>query len=248
MKNYLTNTGVPCGLKKFDKSIADHKLELDLEDMFSFLKNRYYGSKDQLLNSAKFNNPFRELDKTSKWIFNNCSTEKDFYFARFINRIDVLEKGYPTESPFTNTQAYQISPSALRMRGYSNIAPLFEIDIPNKVNDVLKEAPDYDRMNKAFGGGVPFVMYQISLDLAWKFPLKYDRNLKPYYGSGSKHFNTELTDKQILAATSLHWPECPREVYLFDVENWLCEYRKYLTYGKSGIPFNRRRINQQKLF
>lgn len=259
------------GLWKLQKSIKDANIELNIDDLFEFLKKREmirngHSLSDEVLTKSKILNVFREHDKTSQWIFNNVShakydTFEYFYWCRWINRIDVLKTFWPhkilPDGPISNQSAYQINPSLAKGFGYKKMREVYENVLPYKwkqVEEAYKDSNSFEEaahnMNKAFGGRSQFVMFQIAIDEAW---YNCDYNMlrsRPYYGTGSNNFANEIHYEQILEEVNKRKPSwVVREVYPFDVENWLCEYRKYRIRQINGIPQNRNyKPKQQKLF
>lgn len=253
------------GLWKLQKSIKDAKIELKTDELFEFLRKREAVRNgeifdDNVLMNSKILNVFREHDKTSKWIIYNVQGNpfKYFYWCRWINRIDILKKFWPDmilpEGPISNQSAYQLNPSLAKGFGYKKMREVFENVIPYKWEDV-KEAYDnsnsFDEaahnMNEAFGGRSQFVMFQIAIDMAVFTRNRKMLSSKPYYGTGSSNYSNYIPIEDILKEVEGQ-PWLIREPFPFDVENWLCEYRKYRIRQINGIPQNRNYKNNLKLF
>lgn len=256
------------GLWKLQKSIREANIELNIDELFDFLEKREAvrngeSFDDDVLMNSKILNVFREHDKTSVWIEDNVQGDpfEYFWWCRWINRIDVLTQFFPDkvlpDGPISNQSAYQLNPSLAKGFGYKKMREVFEKELPNLWKDVevaYRESNSLEEaaysMNKAFGGRSQFVMFQIAIDMA-----KHENDLdmlrsRPYYGTGSNNFVNEIHYEEILEAVKRDKPSWViREVFPFDVENWLCEYRKYRIRQINGIPKNRNyKGNKQKLF
>ena len=87
-------------------------------------------------------------------------------------------------------------------------------------------------------------MFQAALDVAWHRPDLMYRDSMPYFGSGSKnaHINVNEMQDYLNKNKPMGW----RYFYLFDVENAMCEYRKYCMRKAKGIPANRK-FNSERL-
>ena len=253
------------GLWKLQKSIKDAKIELKLDELYEFLRKREAvrnGSRfdDNVLMNSKILNVFREHDKTSKWILEHIQGEyfEYFWWCRWINRIDVLEKFFPEmilpEGPISNQSAYQLNPSLAKKFGYKKMREVFVNVIPHKwgaVSKAYRNSCCFDdaaqNMNEAFGGCSQFVMFQLAIDIAWHEKDEDMLQSKPYYGTGSSNYANYIPIQEILdGAKGQDW--LVRDAYPFDAENWLCEYRKYRIRQINGIPQNRNYKSNLKLF
>jgi len=96
-----------------------------------------------------------------------------------------------------------------------------------------------NKFNALFGGGAQFAIFQWLIDCAWVTSNERLLSSAPFIGSGGKMLNYDLD--QLLEYINGHWDEMPRKFYPYDVENALCEYRKYYMWSKYGIPNNRKR-------
>ena len=145
-----------------------------------------------------------------------------------------------------NPGAYQINPRIGFKYGHRNIRDSLINVIPERMDYVVEALQSTDqideattRANEAFGGFSNFWMFQAALDVAWLYPDLMDRNSEPYFGSGSKQ--TEgLNPEMMLDYLNANKPKNWREFYPFDVENALCEFRKYKMRQAKGIPNNRK--------
>lgn len=223
---------------------------------------------DKVLSKSKFLNVFREHDKVSKVIYANAPSNMFYeyiYIMRLVNHAvhipwlmqdgsewlssvesvrDKMRHFIDKGDTVCNPGAYQINPRIGFKYGYRNIRDSLINVIPNRmpyVIEALKSTNQIDvatdNANKAFGGFTNFWMFQAAIDIAWIYPSKMDRNSKPYFGSGSKQ---SIIDEDImLSYLNENKPIAWREFYPFDVENAICEYRKYCMRKAKGIPFNR---------
>ena len=245
------------GLWKLQKSIKAANIELDIDELFSFLSKREavrngQNFDDNVLMKSKLLNVFREHDKTSRWILDHVQGNNYFeyyWWCRWINRIDVLTKFFPTKTlptgPISNQSAYQLNPSLAKKHGYKKMREVFENVLPTRWIDVEKayrESGSFEeaahKMNEAFGGCSQFVMFQIAIDIAWHEKDEQMLMSRPYYGTGSDNYANEVHYEEILEKVKGQ-PWLIRKPYPFDVENWLCEYRKYKIRQLNGIPQNR---------
>ena len=149
------------------------------------------------------------------------------------------------EGTVCNPGAYQINPRIGFDMGYRNIRDAMVNKIPKVIIDVadamistnqIDEATD--RANKAFGGFSNFWMFQAAIDISWHRPELMDPYSHPYMGSGSKNAVIDMT--MLREYLNANKPNEWREFYPYDVENALCEYRKYCMRTEKGIPNNRK--------
>ena len=205
---------------------------------------------DPILHRTHFTNIHRQDDKVSRYIFGrlqHCSGPLLVYnllLSRLINRIDVLSKFLPTlpsidlsflldgEGVVMNPKAYQISPGMVKLDNYETCREtivyytkkIYE-DVFNAITSTtdLKEATELG--NKAFGGSVCFVMYQVVLDYHY-LTGHYDDNSNIFIGQGAKLILDTLGGLEFLS-TEL-------DMNKYDIEHAACEYRKYL-YRKDKV-------------
>ena len=196
---------------------------------------------DPVLKHSKFCNIRREHDKTTQFIHSTLSgldgvtLWQNLMLSRFINRIDTLrtvipwngkDLSYLLESPFTNPYAYQLSSSLVKTRRWDTVREIIVYDVPTKA-DCTWEAANLFRTpgsaakatNLAFGKGAEFVFYQIVLDYAQMrgvWDLTSDDIIT---GTGSKVI------APMIDTSSLN-------MLPYEIENVLCEYRKYLYQSK----------------
>ena len=129
--------------------------------------------------------------------------------------------------------------------GYRNIRDTMVYKIPKVLDDVataLISSTQIDESvnvaNKAFGGFSNFWMFQSAIDVSWHRPDVIDPNSHPYMGSGSK--NAVIDMDMLRDYLNKNKPTSWRLFFPYDVENALCEYRKYCMRNKNGIPNNRK--------
>jgi hypothetical protein len=225
---------------------------------------------DEILAKSKFLNVFREHDAVSKIIFKHAPKGDLIYpyvyLARLVNHrkhipwlfsshdwlsnldsiknkmIDFVNKG----DTVCNPGAYQINPRIGFKYGHRNIRDSLKYVIPARLEHVVNALKSTDKINEAtvrannaFGGFSNFWMFQSALDIAWLRPDLMDRNSKPYFGSGSKQVES-FDSKIMLNYLNKNKPNNWRNFYPFDVENALCEFRKYKMRQTKGIPNNRK--------
>ena len=229
---------------------------------------------DYILANSKFINVFREDDKVSQTIFkyapNNDLIYPYSYISRLVNHIDhipwlfkdldwlknkstvkaKMQEFVDKGTTVCNPGAYQINPRIGFKYGYRNIRDALIYVVPNRLEHVIEALKSTnkldvaaDRANEAFGGFTNFWMFQAALDIAWLRPDLMDRDSEPYLGSGSKQVDISLYDLQEYLNNNK--PKEWRQFYLFDVENALCEYRKYKMRQEQGIPNNRQYKNNK---
>ena len=230
---------------------------------------------DYVLNNSKFLNVFREDDAVSKVVNQYCKAMSNWtneafaeqvILMRLINHRDLIPLFYSRDFDtlkermewFTsrdgtvcNPGAYQINPRIGFDMGYRNIRDAMVHKIPKVIDNVVKgilssnkidEATD--AANSAFGGFSNFWMFQACIDISWWRPELMDPMSHPYMGSGSKQavIDMEMLREYLNENKPSHW----RAFFPYDVENALCEYRKYCMRTEKGIPPNRK-YKQRKL-
>ena len=158
---------------------------------------------------------------------------------------DKMKEFVDLGSTVCNPGAYQINPRIGFKYGHRNIRDSLINVVPDRMpyviealksTDQLDEATD--KANKAFGGFTNFWMFQAAIDIAWVYPDLMDRKSQPYFGSGSKQHAVD--PDELMEYLNDNKPNNWREFYPFDVENALCEYRKYCMRKEKGIPSNRK--------
>ena len=144
-----------------------------------------------------------------------------------------------------NPAAYQINPRIGFDHGHRNIRDTMVHKLPAVLDSVStalistnKIDKATDAANKAFGGFANFWMFQAAIDISWHRPEVMDPYSKPYLGSGSK--NAVIDMEMLRNYLNNNRPASWREFYPYDVENALCEFRKYKMRQEKGIPNNRR--------
>ena len=149
------------------------------------------------------------------------------------------------DSTVCNPGAYQINPRVGFDMGYRNIRDTMVYKIPKVIDDVaialvstnqINEATD--AANQAFGGFSNFWMFQAAIDISWHRPDVMDPYSHPYMGSGSKQIVIDMT--MLRNYLNENKPTEWRSFFPYDVENALCEYRKYYMRTEKGIPNNRK--------
>ncbi len=148
-----------------------------------------------------------------------------------------------------NPGAYQINPRIGFKYDHRNIRDAMTYVVPSRLPHVVKAfastniiSEAADKANEAFGGFTNFWMFQAALDIAWLRPDLMDRNSTCYYGSGSK--NAIIDHSEMLEFANKNRLDGWREFYPFDIENMMCEYRKYRMRQAKGIPNNRKYKNE----
>ena len=224
---------------------------------------------DYVLENSKFLNVFREDDAVSQVVndqlnkFHNLSDQvfaKQCILMRLINHRDHIptfySKSFETlreqmewftsrDGTVCNPGAYQINPRIGFDMGYRNIRDAMVHKIPKVIDDVAAAMISTnqidgatDAANKAFGGFSNFWMFQAAIDISWHRPHVMSPNSHPYMGSGSKNAVINMT--MLRNYLNEYKPDNWREFYPYDVENALCEYRKYCMRTEKGIPNNRK--------
>ena len=220
--------------------------KISLEHLLWFINERESIRKgkqteDYILKHSKFCNIRREDDKTTRFLFDTLGhlsgleLWSNLVLSRFINRIDTLRNvlvwnmedlSWLLQSPFTNPYAYQLSSSLVKNRDYSTVREVIVYEIPNKVEDTFKAGTSSNALgkatkaaNKAFGGGAEFVFYQIILDYAQITGAHDLMSDDIIHGTGSRDIAPLIDTSSIDMAP-------------YEIENVLCEYRKYLYQSK----------------
>ncbi len=225
--------------------------------------------RDVLFNS-RMNNIFRDHDKTTVCLWSKLDNLTDFQFwrniliGRFLNRVDRItdafplsdnwweEAGWTEKTPLVNSAAYQLNPGLGKAFGVKRVrecVPLLDTKvIPTYYalieSSSIKEATE--KCNKAFGGYVTFMMFQAILDVATLRPNIISPSSEIIEGQGAHATLNALnmTCEDIASQARQLWPEHldirPDGLYLFDVENIMCEFRKFMKRQTDGIPGNRR--------
>lgn len=242
------------------------------------IRKTHSPSDDHVLDNSKFLNVFREDDAVSKIINNLAPKDELIYPYAYICRLVnhrkhipwLFKDGYDWMSSLEHTKqkmqefvglgdtvcnpgAYQINPRIGFKYGHRNIRDSLLYVIPNRMEyvvDAFKSTDQIDvatdRANDAFGGFTNFWMFQAALDIAWLRPDLMDRNSKPYFGSGSKQ--TVIDEDVMMEYLNTNKPTGWRDFYPFDVENAICEFRKYRMRQAIGIPNNRKYNSNLTLF
>ena len=224
---------------------------------------------DEILENSKFLNVFREDDAVSKVVnsqldkFHNVDNKvfaKHCILMRLINHRDLIplfySKTFETlkdhmewftsrDGTVCNPGAYQINPRIGFDMGYRNIRDAMVNKIPKVIDNVAEaivSSNEIDKAteaaNKAFGGFSNFWMFQAAIDISWHRPDQMNPHSHPYMGSGSKQ---AVIDMDMLREyLNYNKPHEWREFFPYDVENALCEYRKYCMRTEKGIPNNRK--------
>ena len=216
-----------------------------------------------MFQQGRFNNIFREDDKTSRMIFNEARRLTEYnqwrtiFISRYINRNDRLAKLYPFEKDlssqinrelnpkeaYTNSCAYQLHSGIGKIFGVKGAKDaLHHIDsvIP-KTYSILNTKSSIEELtymvNSAFGGCINFLAFQAILDWAQLNNHIDVLESTPYTGIGASATETAIgMDATELAATQPQlWPEAKRKMYPFDAENLMCEFRKYQKRTQEGI-------------
>lgn len=244
------------GLDSFDVS----KPEMDI--LQNSRMNNIFRDHDRV--SKKLFSKVEGLDGRDLW--------RNLLIGRYMNREDRIEEVFPLmsddwyestgwneETPLFNTQAYQIHPHACKkIFGvettreiipliHTKITPTYEAVINSKS---IKEASE--AANQAFGKYTLFPLFQSVLDLATLKPHLIDPKSECIVGQGAhatfEALNMGLDD--IASQARQLWPEHlevrPDGLYEFDVENIMCEFRKFMQRQRDGITTNRRYIAKQQ--
>jgi len=223
-----------------------------------------------VLQNSRMNNIFRDHDKTTVCLWSKLDGLSDYEFwrniliGRFINRIDRIDDAFPLsndwfdkagwgdKTPLVNSAAYQLNPGlgkAFGVRRVRECVPLLDVKVEPTYQALLasktiKEATE--NVNKAFGGYITFMAFQAALDVATLRPHLLDPTSEIIEGQGAHATLNALgmTVDEIRTAADIYWPEHrtvrPNGLYLFDIENIMCEYRKFMKRQIDGIPSNRR--------
>lgn len=189
---------------------------------------------------------------------------RNLLIGRYINRYDRISEVFPlmtddwfnhvnwtSDTQMFNSLAYQIHPGIGRLFGvkgvretvpllHTKITPTFTaIEKSNTIKDATNNA------NEAFGGYLNFMMFQCAIDYACLQPHKISPKSECIVGEGAhatfKALNMGLED--VASQARQLWPEHleirPDGLYEFDVENIMCEFRKFKQRQRDGIPTTR---------
>lgn len=224
---------------------------------------------DVLMNS-RMNNIFRDHDKTTVKLWSKLEgldgreLWRNILIGRFLNRVDRIEDAFPLsdnwyaesgwgeKTPLVNSAAYQLNPGLGKAFGVKRVrecVPLLDTKVDATYEALLasktiKEATE--NVNKAFGGYITFMAFQAVLDVATLRPDIIDPTTEIIEGQGAHAtLNAlDMTCADIAAQARQLWPEHlevrPNGLYEFDVENIMCEFRKFMKRQVDGIPGNRR--------
>ena len=199
---------------------------------------------DEILNRTRFTNIFRQHDKVSTFIFDKCKDLEgpvlvyNLLLSRLMNRVDVISKFLPAtpeqslefllegEAILMNSAAYQVSPGMVKIDIYETNRETI-VYYPKKVYEAVFNAitsttdiaEAVELGNKAYGGHIPFTIFQVVLDYHY-LTGHYDDNSNIPIGQGAKMVLEFLGDLDHLT-TELNMKN-------YDVEHAACEYRKYL--------------------
>ncbi len=170
------------------------------------------------------------------------------FIGRYVNRIDRLSQLYPVQDDFEaqvraslnpkdgwlNASAYQLHSSIGRVFNVKGAKDaLHYIDTTTAATykamlqaRSLREASSL--INSAFGHGIPFMAYQAAVDwaLLTQSPL---RSSEIFEGDGASATGRAIgmNVNQITDHINTHWSDKKRELYPFDTEQLMCEFRKY---------------------
>ena len=143
-----------------------------------------------------------------------------------------------------NPGAYQINPRIGFKYGHRNIRDSLIHVIPARLFPVTESMASFKEIdkateaaNEAFGGFSNFWMFQACIDISYHRPDLMDPDSAPYFGSGSKNAHEHMETLQVYLNENK--PDNWRRFHPYDVENALCEYRKYKMREAKGIPNNR---------
>ena len=201
-------------------------------------------TQDPVLDKTRFTNIYRQDDKVSKFIFESCGHLNgadlvyNLLISRLINRIDVLSKVLPTtpstdlsfllegEAVFMNSTAYQVSPMMVKLDEYETnreTIVYYPKTVYEQVYEAMTSTKDIKEAvalgNKAYGGHIRFVMFQVVLDYQY-LTQYYDDSSDIPIGQGAQAVVETLGGLDILSKKL--------GMKKYDVEHACCEYRKYL--------------------
>ena len=206
-------------------------------------------TEDEVLDKTKFTNIFRQDDRVSKFIYKKVEgltgdrLVYNLLVGRLLNRTDILDKALPCKDSLThliegdnpklmNASAYQISPGLCRKSKWNtnreyviHETPLLYKGVYEAITSTtdIKEAVDLG--NKAYGGSIPFTMFQVILD--YHFLTNHFNDFSDILiGQGAKPILDVIGDirdisKSLSVDTGLHFNT-------WDTEHAACEFRKYL--------------------
>lgn len=206
-------------------------------------------TEDEVLHRTKFTNIFRQDDRVSKFIYKKVEgltgarLVYNLLVGRLLNRTDVLDKILPCpdsleslidgDNPkMMNAKAYQISPGLCRKSKWNTNREYVVYETPKLYEGVyeaitsttdIKEAVDLG--NKAYGGSIPFTMFQIVLDYHY-LTNHFNESSDILVGQGAKPVLDILGDIRELQSSLIS--DTGLDFKSWDVEHALCEFRKYL--------------------
>ena len=199
---------------------------------------------DEILDKTRFTNIYRIDDKVSRYIFDKLKDISgpllvyNLLLSRLINRVDKLSTVLPAnpqeppvhllegEAVLMNAMAYQISPGMVKLDEYDTNRETL-VYYPSKVYEAVYEAltsttsikEAVELGNKAYGGHIPFTMFQIVLDLQHLLGI-YDETSEIPIGQGAEAVVNKLGGLEYLQQKT--------GMRSWDVEHASCEFRKYL--------------------
>ena len=203
-------------------------------------------TKDHVLANSKFCNIFRQDDKVSRWIFENCTNVKQVALARMINRLDLLEKMQLMQwsheafiasgKPYTNSAAYAFYPKKGETMA-TLIREIGESDVEKNIDKVAWR-DDLDKasriMSAIYDRSLHFYWFMVLLDCGQMGLKDITLTGKPYAGPGGHAVTKALGISLTELAQELN-------VLPFEAENIACETRKYVDRVNGGIQNNRKR-------
>lgn len=199
---------------------------------------------DEVLDKTRFANIYRQDDKVSKLIFSKVEALTgvtlvyNLLMSRLINRNDVLDNILPLsldtdlshlldgEAVIMNSTAYQVSPGVAAQFNRTTVREVIIYDVRSKAEAIHRAMTSTDQIadaissgNKAFGGRINFVMFQVVLDYHY-LTGHYDESSPIPIGQGAKDVVAALGGlEKLMSDTGMK---------SWDVEHAACEYRKYL--------------------
>ena len=221
----------------------------------------YPWSNDDILNRAKINNIYREDDRTTKFIFSKLdSLEKNpmliwtnILTLRFTNRMSTIDAIFPIEvgcnpevlisklsaikGPLMNT-AYRIHPRVGKLPNrlvkdkiaYVHLKAFDTIDELMKGNSIDVTVMN---LNKLFGGAAFFYLFQCVLDFSHYFPHIIDPMSRPFIGAGGRSVHKKL-GIDVMDLTRNYNELFDSSMTPYNMENALCEFRKYVNIKSKG--------------
>lgn len=199
---------------------------------------------DEVLDKTKFTNIYRQDDKVSKFIYEMVGHLRgpiliyNLLMSRLINRVDALDRVLPLDGSrvpehllegdavFMNAAAYQVSPMMRKLDGFitnRETIVYYPIKVYEDVYEAITSQTDIAEAvyygNKAYGGHIPFTMFQVVLDYHY-LTNHFDDNSNVPVGQGAKSVVEVLGGLEFLSREL--------EMKKWDVEHAACEFRKYL--------------------